>query len=509
MSVRIHKSLIDSAKLQLIQKFLFLQPIKVYSARKPPYHQEESDPIIFYRLSGDDILLPFRFASSLMKCLPNEDRVLPRLGFNFQGKLLEDPQRDQHVVVKEALGQLDEYGTTLLALYPGFGKTVLAAHLAARQVYLTLVLFNRTVLLTQWYATFSNYTDARLWLPDQPLPAGDFHVILCMDTQFSKLPDKIKAAVGTLIVDEAHSFCTPGHVDCLLGCQPKKIIMCTATPKREDGMHSIIQLMIGNHQVTRKAQKYHKVVKFRTGVSPELYKNKKGELDWSRLVRDLCEDPKRNELALGMVKSNPDYKICILTWSKPHAFHLQQLLTSEGIQAAVMAGNRKTYSDSRVLVGTISKIGTGFDEQNACLDFQGERINMLIMMGTTKSEPLLEQTLGRAFRAELPHIVIFVDQVAAINKHWYKIKKWCEEHNGEIYEMDAPGVKSGLDSATPELNNHQLGKLAMAQMTALQLARKNQSTQVHKTQVVSTASTPVPAILPVILPTILPSTPST
>jgi hypothetical protein len=132
-----------------------------------------------------------------------------------------------------------------------------------------------------------------------------------------------------------------------------------------------------------------------------------------------------------------------------------------------MAGHRKHYHDSKILIGTISKIGTGFDEQSACIDFSGERINMLILMGTTKSDTVVEQVLGRAFRADLPHIIIFVDNVQVVKRHWYVIKKWCLEHNGEIHDIKSQTVKDE-HNGQEHINN-----LAAAQLSYLNLKKND------------------------------------
>lgn len=465
MAVRINREELTSSHINNIRKHLCMQPKSGYYSSSGYADMASKEPVLFYLIENDDVIVPYTFGAALTQKIPNHEKSYPRKNFNFTGKLRET----QEEVAVEAMAQLSSHGTTLLALHPGFGKTVLASYLASKLGYLTLVLYHRTILEPQWLNTFSNHTDSKVWVVgtnDDNIDINKVDVILSMDTQFWKIKTEYRELIGCLIVDEGHAFCTPSHVECLLGTTPRHIIIATATPDRDDGMHSMIRSMIGLHGVYRKSTKRHIVLRLQTGIKPIIHQNAKGDMDWGKVVNDLCNDPIRNGYVLGLVKNNPEFKICILTWRKEHAFNLHQWLTDMGEKAAVMAGKTKTYSDSRVLVGTVSKIGTGFDEQNACLDFAGERINMLILLGTTKSEQLLEQTLGRAFRADLPHIIVFTDDVPAIKRHWTIIKKWCISHNGEIYEVKAPTCHQNDHQAPSQTQINNLLKSQLSSLTS-------------------------------------------
>jgi superfamily II DNA or RNA helicase len=177
-----------------------------------------------------------------------------------------------------------------------------------------------------------------------------------------------------------------------------------------------------------------------SGIRIDAKKNINGVLDWSDFTLKQAISEERNDQVLGLIKAHPDYKILILTWrSERHVLPLFKYLKSHGIDCDYMSGTKKTYRDSRVLVGTIQKIGTGFDEKAACENFNGMRINMLIKLGSTASSELLEQVAGRAFRAEFPVIVDFVDDHPLSEKHFTKVADpWYKSRNGKIVVVKSP-----------------------------------------------------------------------
>lgn len=462
MSARIQKHLLTLDQLKAIKQFLSLQPKS--SSFTTPSFVKPPDPLLFYQLEHEDIILPFSFYRALTKKEPNINRTYPGVSFNFTGSLRDE----QLPIAQECLEQLQKHGTTTLVVPPGFGKTVIGAYLNSQLTLqksnkqpLALILFHREILCPQWISTYNDFTDAKLWVIGKKLPS-EFNVILCMDSQFKNLPDEIRTKIGCLIIDEAHAFCTRGHLTHWLSIEPQYIITLTATPERDDGMHSILEAVCGLHRVARLSTKPFKVFRFPTGITPEKKLNNQGTLDWNYTTNQLCTNRLRNEYILGFVQDNPEFKILILTWRQAHAFTLHQYLIEHKISAAVMAGNRHTYSDSRVLVGTIAKIGTGFDEKTACSDFAGQRINLLLLVGSTKSDKVIEQTVGRVFRSDSPHVVVFVDNVPAIKRHWSIFKKWAVTRNATVFDLKNPSAYEPEEVSTSIIE-----KLAQAQLASL------------------------------------------
>lgn len=437
MSIKVPRTLITPEIAKLIQSLLCFTPLQPFSLQKG-YDAPTPEPILFYQIEKENIYLPFTVGRRLFPPSPKTEKLVQPV--SFKGTL----KPHQVSIIKEATDHLNSHQTAFLAVYPGCGKTVMALRLSTslpvpESKPLTMILYHRLVLERQWLDTIQKFSDTSAWIVGNSFPAAPCGIILCKETQFHKLPKDLLAKIGILIIDEAHSFCTPSRVSSLLGSQPEYVIALSATPERPDGMHVMMDSIIGLEKVVRESKKDHQVIRFLTKIVPEVHKNRQGRLDWAKLVKTLCTHPLRNEYLFSMISLFSDYKIAVLTWSYDHAVYLHSELEKRGESVAILAGNRKFYSDSSILIGTVQKIGTGFDEQAACPDFAGERINLLILMGTTKSEPLIEQMLGRAFRTEYqPKIVVFVDEVGTAKSHWSVIKKWCDNHHGEFFDLLPP-----------------------------------------------------------------------
>jgi len=457
MAVRIPRSALTTDQLKEIRRLLRFQPEDTSAPRKgkaifvPKAHKED---VLFFSAVGDDVLLPYTFGNRIFKKNINFEKNYPTTDFNTT----KDLYSHQMPIAEEALTHLETKGTTVLGLPPGSGKTVYGAVLAAAAGLYTCVLIKNIILADQWLKTFQDFTDASVWIvPDaaglkkNPLPGGKMpQVTICMLGRYAFLPKEYRESIGTLIIDEAHSWCIPTGVDCLLAWEPKYVIAETATLIRADQMHQMMQVVCGLHGVFKKTQKKFEVHKIFTGYQPEVGKTAQGRLDYNALLKDISNSEYCNKIILNLLKSNTDRKALILTRLREHVDILYKMIQQAGLKVDYLAGNKKNYSDSNILIGTISKIGTGFDEKNACKDFGGQRINMVILASSIKDEALLEQSVGRGFRSEDPIIVDLVHDLGTLKSHWYIRRKWYLACGGEIHEIKLDPHDDMFDNSDEE-----------------------------------------------------------
>jgi len=141
-------------------------------------------------------------------------------------------------------------------------------------------------------------------------------------------------------------------------------------------------------------------------------------VEWHPLAKSLAFNDERNRMIIAMTLKNPTHKIVILTGYVNHTKLLHKTLEDLGESVDYLCGNKKNYKNSRVLIGTIDKIGTGFDEESFCDDFNDVKINLGILAHSIASKKLLEQSVGRVFRASFPNIFHLVDDDNTIQRHW-------------------------------------------------------------------------------------------
>jgi len=423
MSCYIEKSkLTDEQKKSLIKKLTFIPVTSTYNK----YNNTPIEPIYFYQTTATHVNIPYITAAKELQIIPNEDKEFKKINLEFTGKLREH----QVSIVDEAFQQLDMYGATTLALNPGVGKTLIGAVCASKYKMLTVVLVTQTILVNQWKKTFENHTTGKVWIVGEKEPE-DYNVIICMDQRWMKISGEIRKQVGMLIIDEAHLFCTPSRVGCLLAFQPYYIVIETATLERDDELHQMMYAIAGEHGVYRENTTPFKVYKILTNVKVERKMNKQKKTDFGKLQKDTLLDKRRLDIIYNMVKHHPHNNILILTKSVEHVNILyENIKKSESCD--FLCGNKKSYHDCRVLVGTSQKIGTGFDQENFCSNYSGKRFDLLILAFSIKKYQQLIQNVGRVLRADNPYVFHFIDDDNIFANHWQKCQKWYHKRKAEI-----------------------------------------------------------------------------
>lgn len=441
MSIVVPRKILSQQQVDLIVKHLtFTEEISFLQRKKFPFLVPKS--VQMFQLIDENILLPYIFGCSLLQSRPNDQLPHQKTDFQFTGSLLER----QVSVASEAMDMLNTHGTVSLRVYAGFGKTILSAYLSARLGYVSLVIYHRTVLGQQWKKAFQEHTNARIWVVEEsPFPPETgYDVILCMDGQVDKLFPEVVSGIGVLITDESHLLSTETRVESLLRTHPRYIIVLSATLERNDGMHRMLQSMVGIHAVIRTAEKPFNVLKVRTGIKQESVYNARGDMDWANFIKQVLLNDERNRMVVEFVKALPKRKILILTSLVKHIEILQEMLEAEGVDVDYMARSRKKYQDCRVLISNPSKCGVGFDASNLAENFDGQHIDCLLFITSMKDEALIEQCVGRAMRStgNIPLVVQFVDDHKTLQSHWKVAEKFYTGHNGTVKDMIVKGPES-------------------------------------------------------------------
>ena len=443
MATLIPISSLSEKQCKQIQEMLSIVPIDKEEEKmkkwgnmaksKIPKKQVEIIPMfkIDYIDEKPYIRVPFRFGCSFLNKLVNRDMDHPKVMFDFKANL----RPAQIPVAEEAYKQLYTTGTTHLGLSTGFGKTLISLYLAG--MTRTIIGVNITIqaLTDSWISTFLKcYPDMkeRIWVVGEHEMPKDPVFILFMYTRYEKIPLELRRKIGCLILDEAHLHCTIGKTDALLSITPKYVIALTATMERTDGLENMIYSIVGTHNVERLSDNPFTMIRLKTGIKIEEEKGMFG-VNYAKFVNDQADCIERNLQIINIVNGNRHRKFMILTKTKEHVENLEKLFTHYGILCSTYFGNKKSYCDEKILIGTLGKLSCGFDTATASENFDGVNANTLILTTTIKKEALMKQTIGRVVgRAENPVVIYMIDDNNSSKRHFNETKDMIERVKGGI-----------------------------------------------------------------------------
>ncbi|AYV85901.1 MAG: VV A18-like helicase [Solivirus sp.] len=438
MSVRIPISLLTPEIKLLINKECSLKE-KVPKWQQQRFYKIPKE-ITFYEVIGAaEISIPMYVASQIFgQKMINSKRQLPKFT-EFQMRVeLYDYQK---AVFSKAIEYYQEYGACFLNVFCSFGKTVVGAHASAlfskNYQMRTLVIFHRITIKRSWEGTFRNCTTANVYVvgeTDGPI-LPTHNVILSMDERVQNIHPDILKTIGHTIIDEADCFCTQHRVSVLLATQPVFLTLLTATFSRPDTFERMLPMMCGPKRITRISTKPFFVLKVETDFQVEPREGKNGII-WDDLITKFDEIPERNNLIMQIVLDNLHRKIMIPFKHTEQCakFHqwISYYINPHGLTCSLFYGNMETYDDANVLCTTVSKTGIGFDEKEACRNWQGRRFDFLLIPNSILSN---EQLYGRGFRADLPVIIELHDQQKHVRSQFSRKKAWIQKRNGIILEI--------------------------------------------------------------------------
>lgn len=457
MAVQIPLTSIHEKYHEDIIKDLTITPIDVtYEQMKkigriiPGYTPKTDTAVSVYNISPNiegikTISLPYRYAKQ--KFGKNNDHIEHRVieGIPETVKYSIDLREGQCDYALECFDQLEKFGTTIVGLPPGFGKTFIGSWLAYHLGLMTIVIAPREPLLAQWKHTFNTaIPDATVWIVG--VNDGSFKfdsldcvipdVIICLDPRIEKIPEKIRRLIGTMIVDEAHMMATPSRIVGLLSIFPKYVILETATLKRPDGMHKICNLIAGEEGVFVTATDPYTVFDVQLPFIQAVEESTAMGVSYTGICTSLAENKAYNKVIVGIVLENPKRKFIVLTRLVKHAAVLKEMLESEGITCDTLTGTKKKYTDSVVLIGTFQKIGVGFDEATASETFAGRKSDTLILCHSVKNIQNFEQFRGRVMRVDSPHVYWLTPNNKMIKRHLHGLKDWISQTGGKIIKVN-------------------------------------------------------------------------
>lgn len=383
-----------------------------------------------YTMEGDDIFLPFAYSYRQLKLnRPSRDNF-PIMSVEFTGVL----RPEQKVVRKEALDLLSKKGSVMISCFTGFGKTLGAINLSCSIGLKTLVIVNKIILMKQWESSIMKFCpEARVQrlTTKSRMEEADFYIMNSIN--IAKMGKNFFTEIGLVIVDEAHLIMAETLSKSLQYLYPRYLIGLTATPYRPDGLDALLDLYFGKHKIIRKLVREHIAYAVQTGFIPTVELSKNGKINWGVILDSQSNDITRNELILRIVQHFSERTFLILVKRVSQGKYLVDRLRELGEDVTSLLGSQQEFDkDARIILGTSSKIGVGFD--HPCLD-------TLLLAGDV--EEYFSQILGRIMRRTDVKPIVFdlIDSNPILKKHFNTRRSVYLESGGTVKNFDMSVLK--------------------------------------------------------------------
>jgi superfamily II DNA or RNA helicase len=383
-----------------------------------------------FEIVDDNIVLPFAYAAQKVKLKRPDRDSFPKMAVKFDGVIREE----QTSIIRESQSILSSTGSVMISCYTGCGKTCCSIKLACTVGFKTLVVVNKLVLMKQWKESIMKFcpkANVQILTTKSKKTEADFYIMNAQNIE--KMGTSFFADIGLVIVDEAHLIMAETLSKSLQYVFPRYLIGLTATPYRPDGLNILLELYFGKQKVIRELHREHKVYKVTTEFKPTVEYAVNGRVNWGTILDSQAQDVGRNDIILKIIRHFKDRNFLVLVKRIAQGEYLQQKLLELGEDVTSLLGSNQEFEvTSRILIGTTSKVGTGFDHP---------KLDTLLL--ATDVEEYFIQFLGRVFRTKdsVPFIFDLVDNYSILNKHWNTRRKVYQDHGGTIHNLNLSQIE--------------------------------------------------------------------
>ncbi len=300
----------------------------------------------------------------------------------------------------------------------GSGKTIMGLALIHARQQRALILTHSRELMKQWQGEIKKIMGVDCGLIGNGKNT-EADITIGMLQTLSKRPEQLQELsnnYGLVLVDECHHIPAKQFAKVINALACKYRYGLTATPKRRDGLHQLINRHIGNiiYQVTDEQ------VQAANGTVPMVVKPVYTSciysdiFNWNDYLRELTQDKQRNSIIMDTaVHAKRQAPTLILTDRVEHAERLSELADRAKIQHLIIHGKlsakerterMQAIARHNLTIGTAGLLGEGINISSWT--------NLILSMPIS-SETKLLQAIGRVCRPaegkERAYIADFVD----------------------------------------------------------------------------------------------------
>lgn len=424
------------------------------------YAKEETKEVKFY---GEDHTgaithVPRIYAIRNLSVTPSSDTKVPMSKkLQFKGNLIQTKNRPQVEAYTKTLHQLkSKFGATLV-LQPGSGKTVIALALSLALQQTTVILCHKGFLLEQWKCRIKEFVEAghRVGEIRQGccITEGcDFVLASLQSLACRNYPPK-NLSFGLVICDETHHMPSTSFTKALSKLSYFYSLGLTGTPRRSDGLGSLMYELIGRPSFIHSPPKNVSVQVNLILYKPRclnVRKCRNGKLNMAAMMTDLVQDKVRNQciarIAAKMyhLRENGRRKGLLLSHRVSHLECLYKLMVGFGVElktgtldSTQVGGKRKKKSRSDVEFKSWLTLST-YSLFSEGVDFNGD----FIILGSPKSD--VEQSVGRILRGKnkdmRPLVVDIGDEWSCFKGQMRKRQAFYKKRGFEVIRLKATSL---------------------------------------------------------------------
>jgi superfamily II DNA or RNA helicase len=206
----------------------------------------------------------------------------------------------------------------------------------------------------------------------------------------------------------------------------------SATPYRLDGSNKLIELFFGANQVFKKLSRDYTVNVIYTPFQFKMEKTERGTINWGAILNQQAVCEERNDLIADIICTNKSIKFLVLCKRVDQIKELSQKCRERGIAVQAVYQDIAPQKDSRTLIGSIQKLGTGFSDNT----FRG-----LIIAADVQDYFI--QYFGRVLRAPdtCPAIYDLIDDNQIMRQHFAERRAIYESSGGTLKTVRASSLK--------------------------------------------------------------------
>lgn len=160
-----------------------------------------------------------------------------------------DPRRWQETAVELTLKAYDATGGGILCLPCGSGKTAVALYLVARMRLKTLIVVSDEAMKLQFMERIHTFmphaTVGKIQGDTLDVDGKDIVIAMMKSLAVKRYPPELWGRFGHAILDECHGLNAPTYSKILPFVTRRYTLGLSATPRRVDGFHKILDYFIG------------------------------------------------------------------------------------------------------------------------------------------------------------------------------------------------------------------------------------------------------------------------